>query len=257
MTPRPLSVAIVCKDEEDRIRPCLESVRFADEIVVVDSGSIDRTVDIAREFTDKVMFREWTGWRDQKRWAADQCRNDWVLTLDADEVVSDELASEIKDALSREPLAEKGFTMPRLTFYQGRWIRHSGWYPDRKLRLYDKSVARFGGEDPHEVISVDGPVGEFSGDLFHYTYRDLHHQASQLARYAMVNAESRWKKGARFSPIDLVLRPPLAFLKSYLLKLGFMDGLPGFMIGVMNGCYYTFLKYARLWELSRGGTPDG
>jgi len=253
---RPLSVAIVCKNEEDRIRPALESVSFADEIVVVDSGSTDRTLEIAKEYTDKVMFREWKGWKDQKSWAAAQCANDWVLTLDSDEVVSEELRKEIKEVLSRDNIEEAGFTLPRATFYQGRWIRHSGWYPDRKLRLYLKERANFGGEDPHEVIEVDGTVGHLSGDLCHYTYRDLKHQADQLVRYALVNARAKYEKGERAGVLDLVWRPPLATAKMYILKLGFLDGVPGLIIAGMNG-YYTLIKYARLWEMDRGANRDG
>jgi len=252
MTRRPLSIAIVCQDEEDRIRECLESARFADEIVVVDSGSRDRTLEIVREYTDKVHSRPWKGWRDQKSWAAKQCSHEWVLTLDADEVISQELQREILEVLEKDEIPEQGFTLPRRTYYQGRWIRHSGWYPDLKLRLYLRQKAGFGGEDPHEVIEVPGAVGELSGELYHYTYRDLRHHAAQLQRYAVTNAEAKYKNGHRFKLIDLVFRPPYAFAKSYLLDLGFMDGMPGLLIGVMTG-YYTFLKYARLWELKREG----
>lgn len=246
----PVSVAVVCKDEEDRIESCLASAAaFADEIVVVDSGSADKTLEIARRFTDKIFSREWKGWRDQKKWAADQCRNEWVLTLDADEAVSDELREEIAAEFAAGPRAN-GYTMPRKTFYQGRWIRHSGWYPDRKLRLYKRGVARFGGDDPHEVIEVPDPVGHFNGDLIHHTYRDLRHQALQLVRYAWVNADARAARGKRFHLTDLIFRPGWAFFKSWVLQLGFLDGMPGFIIGVMVG-YYTFLKYARLWEMGR------
>jgi len=250
MDRRRLSVAIVCQDEEDRIRACLESVRFADEIVVVDSGSSDQTVEVVREYTELVHHREWKGWRDQKSWARDQCSSEWVLTLDADEVVTDDLRREIEEVLSREKIDCDGFTIPRLTSYQGRWIRRSGWYPDRKLRLYRKDAARFGGVDPHEVIEVDGKVGELVSDMHHYTYRDLHHQARQLARYATVNAEAKHQAGKRFRLAGLLFAPPYAFIKSYFFQLGLLDGMPGFLIAVMNG-YYTFLKYARLWELSR------
>ncbi len=246
----PLSVAIVCLNEEDRIKQCLESASFADEIVVVDSGSTDRTVEIAREYTGRVFHREWKGWKDQKRWAAEQCSHEWVLTLDADEVVSPELGESIRSVLKDPPTGVYGYTFARRTFYQGRWIRHAGWYPDRKLRLYKKSHASFSGEDPHEVIEINGGAGHLEGDLFHYTYRDFRHHASQLARYAAVNAEEKHKKGVRFKRRDLVLRPPFTFFKTYVLKLGFLDGMPGFVISVMNG-YYTFMKYARLWELDR------
>jgi glycosyltransferase involved in cell wall biosynthesis len=247
----PLSVAIVCQDEEDRIGAALASVAFADEIVVVDSGSRDRTLEIVKGYTDRVYAREWKGWKDQKSWAAAQCRHEWVLTLDADEVVSPELRAAIAAVLGRETIGENGFQVPRRTFYQGRWIRHCGWYPDHKLRLYRKEAAGFGGDDPHEVISVPAPVGTLTGDLLHYTYRDLRHQAQQLLRYALVNAEARYARGERFHLSGLIFGPLFAAFKSYLLQRGFQDGLPGLVISVMNG-FYTFLKYARLWELSRG-----
>ncbi|MFO8057913.1 MAG: glycosyltransferase family 2 protein [bacterium] len=246
----PLSVAVVCLNEEDRIKECLESAAFADEIVVVDSGSADRTVEITKDYTGRVFHREWQGWKDQKKWAADQCSHEWVLTLDADEVISPELKSSMQTALESPEPEVNGYTFSRRTFYQGRWIRHCGWYPDRKLRLYKKSQARFGGEDPHEVIRVTGKTGHLGGDLYHYTYRDLRHHASQLARYAAVNANVKHKKGVRFKTSDLVFRPPYTFFKTYILKLGVLDAMPGFIISVMNG-YYTFLKYARLWELGR------
>lgn len=250
MKKKPLSVAIICQDEQDRIRDCLESVGFAQEIVVVDSGSKDRTVEIAGEYTDRVIFREWTGWRDQMEYSSNQCANEWVLRLDADEIVSEEMARQIKELLSRDEIIENGFSFPRLTSYQGRWIRHCGWYPDRVLRLYRKSKAVFGGDDPHVTIEVDGPVGELSADLLHYTYRDLRHHAERMVRYGVENAEARHERGVRFRISDLLLRPPYAFLKAYVLKRGFQDGMPGFLIGAMMG-YYTFLKYARLWEIQR------
>jgi len=246
----PLSVAIVCQDEEDRIEDCLESVSFADEIVVVDSGSTDRTLEIVQRYTDRVFHREWQGWKDQKKWAADRCVNEWVLTLDADEVVSPELKESILHVLKGPREEVDGYTFARRTYYQGRWIKHAGWYPDKKLRLYKKSRAVFAGEDPHEVIEVSGKTGHLNGDLWHYTYRDFRHHARQLERYAAVNAEAKHKKGVRFKVSDLVLRPPFTFLKTYVLKLGFLDGLPGFVISVMNG-HYTFMKYARLRELDR------
>lgn len=250
--PRPLSVALVCQDEEDRIRACLTSVSWASEIVVVDSGSRDRTLEIVKEYTDRIYHREWKGWKDQKQWAADQCKNEWVLTLDADEIVSEALAREIQAVLCQDEIPANGFTIPRRTFYQGRWILHSGWYPDRKLRLYRRAQARFEGDDPHEVIAVSGPPGELRGEFLHYTYRDFRHQASQLLRYAMVNAEAKFAQGHRARLLDLLFRPPFAAFKSYVLQAGFLDGMPGFLIGVMNG-YYTFMKYARLGELSREG----
>ncbi len=250
MKRQPFSASIVCMNEEDRIRECLESVRFADEIVVVDSGSSDNTVSIAREYTERVLHHHWPGMRGQREWAAGQCSHEWVLSLDADERVSPELRAEIESVLARPRLEASGFTMPRKTFYQGRWILHGGWYPDRKLRFYRREAARFLGRDPHDAIEVEGEVEALRGDLLHYTYRDLDHHARRLVSHALVNAESKREAGQRFAMSDLLLRPPFAFFKSYVIKLGLLEGMPGFLIASMMG-YYTFLKYARMWEMER------
>jgi glycosyltransferase involved in cell wall biosynthesis len=250
MKKSPFSVAIVCMNEEDRIGQCLKSVSFANEIIVVDSGSTDNTLDIVKKHTDKIFSREWKGWKDQKSWAANQCSNQWVLTLDADEVVSDELAGEIQKVVFDDNNKYAGFTIPRKTYYQGKWIRHCGWYPDRKLRFYKKDLAKFAGTDPHEEIEVEGTVAEFKGDLIHYTYRNLEHQAKQMINYGMVNAKAKSESGAGSSWFDMAFRPAFAFFKTYVLQLGFLDGVPGLIISFMNA-HYTLIKYARLWELGK------
>ena len=254
-----LSVLVITLNEEKRLPACLSSVRFADEIVVVDSGSSDRTLEIARGFTRKVFHQDWLGMNGQKAFALTQTTGDWILNLDADEAASPELQAEVKDIVSRPAVQEAGFLIPRLTFYQGRPIRHGGWYPDRKLRLFRRAAGRWAGEDPHDQVAVEGPLGLLRGELLHYTYEDLAHQVSALSQYAEAAAQVKRKAGERFRVERLLFNPPGAFLRAYLLKQGFRDGLPGLLIAGMNG-FYTFLKYARLWELERSareGRGDG
>jgi glycosyltransferase involved in cell wall biosynthesis len=245
-----LSVLVITLNEELRLPACLESVRFADQIVVVDSGSTDRTLEIARRFTDQVFHQDWLGMNGQKAFALSKTSGDWILNLDADEAAGPELRAEVKAIVSRADLKEVGFMIPRLTFYQGRWIRHGGWYPDRKLRLFRRASGRFAGVDPHDQVKVDGPVGELKGEILHWTYEDLAHQVAALSQYAWAEATAKQKAAERFRLHRLLLHPPGAFLRTYFLKQGFRDGFPGLLIAGMNG-FYTFLKYARLWELER------
>jgi glycosyltransferase involved in cell wall biosynthesis len=252
---RPLSVTIICLNEDKRIRDCLNSASFADQIIVVDSGSTDRTVEIAREFTDKIFHQEWLGNVGQKNFALDKAENDWVLSLDADEVVTPQLAREIQSVLSSENLEQSGFLIQRRNFFLGRWIEHSSWSPDLKLRLFDRTRGRFSGEDPHDFVKVNGKVGRLEGHLFHYTYENFEYQARALTRWGMDAARAKHRAGKKFRLSHLILRPPYAFFKGYILKQGFRDGMPGLIIAVMNS-YYTWLKYARLWEIERFEDSD-
>lgn len=249
-----LSACIITFNEERNIRDCLESVRFADEIVVVDSGSTDRTVEIARAMGARVIVKDWPGHIEQKNFAIDQAGGEWVLSIDADERVTPELRAEIEHALA-EPQGYEGFSMPRLSFYLGRWIRHSGWYPDRKLRLIRRGRGRWGGVNPHDHLACDGPVRALRGDLLHYSYRDIADHLKTIDFFTTIAAREKHKRGARALP-GMIFGPPLKFLKAYVLKLGFLDGLPGLVVAVL-GSYYVFLKYAKLFELKRGlGRPD-
>ncbi len=249
----PLSVCIICCDEEDNIRDCLESVRWADEIVVVDSGSTDKTVSIAREFTQRVIQRSWPGYVDQKNFASDQASHDWVLSIDADERVSAKLMDGIERELARICRGESdvvGYTMPRCTFYLGRWIRHGGWYPDRKLRLFDRRRGRWEGLRLHERLEVDGPTAELKGDLQHYTYRDIADHLATINKFTTLAAEEMVERRKRMPLVHMLINPPLAFLKTFVFRLGFLDGVVGFVIAVLAS-YYVFLKYAKLWELRK------
>ena len=258
-----LSVCVITGNEEDNIRRCLESVTWADETVVVDSFSRDRTVEIAREFTDRVFQHRWMGYVGQKAIARNLARGDWILFVDADEAVSPELRDQILAAFRRGvPDAVAGFDFPRQVWFLHRWIRHGDWYPDTKLRLFRKARGHCCGIEPHERIEVDGEVRHLSAPLFHYTYDDIADQLSTLNRFTSIGAESA-AKGRRRSRLfilwGMLLHPPFRFLRCYFLRRGFMDGLAGLAIA-KTIAFGTFVKYAKLWELQarlRETSPDG
>jgi glycosyltransferase involved in cell wall biosynthesis len=243
-----LTVAVITKDEERNIARCLASVPFADEIVVVDCGSADRTGEIARQFTDRVVFHEWEGHVRQKQRAVDLAANDWILALDADEEVDAPLRRLIEELKARGPTHD-AYTVHRRTFYLGKWINHSGWYPDTRIRLFDRRKARWGGYDPHDEVICDGAVGALDGDLLHYSYRDLSHHLQQIDSYTTIMARKYWEKGRRARLMDLLFRPPFAFAKKFVAQRGFLDGWRGFVVCALTA-YYVFCKYAKLWELA-------
>lgn len=245
-----LSVCIIAGNEEDRIGDCLASVAWADEIVVVDSRSADRTAEIARERGAWVIVRDWPGYVAQKNFALEQASSDWVLCLDADERISPRLAESIRGVLAAAPGDMAGYRMPRRTFYLGRWILHGGWYPDHKVRLVRRGRARWAGVDPHDRLETDGTVGTLDGDIEHFTYRDIADHLRTIDRFTTVAARELDARGRGGALSGMLLRPPARFAKMYLLKAGFLDGVPGFVVSVLGG-YYVFLKYAKLWELRR------
>jgi glycosyltransferase involved in cell wall biosynthesis len=253
MTPssRPkLSVTIITLNEEREIEACLEGVAWADEIVVVDSGSVDRTVEIAKKYTDKVIHHDWPGYAAQKNWAVDQATHDWILSVDADERVLPPLREEIEAALaSGGPHA--GYLIDRKNFFLGRWIRHGGWAPDMTIRLFDRKRGRFKAREVHEVVQVDGSAGVLKTPMEHYTYRSLAAYNDRVGRYAALAARELRKEGRRFHFWDLFLRPAWTMFRMYILKQGFRDGVYGLALAGLYG-YYTFLKYAKLWEMEKG-----
>ncbi len=240
-----ITAAIITFNEEGNIHAALESVKWADEIIVVDSGSSDKTVEICRSYTDKVFVNPWPGHVQQKNFAVDKSSNEWIISIDADERVSSLLASEIKKEL-RLPRAD-AYQVNRRSFYLGRWINFSGWYPDRKVRVFRKSRARWGGINPHDKVVVRGCVKRLEGDLYHYTYRNISHNVQAINSFTDISSREYLlkRKGSSF---DMVLRPPMAFIKKFFIKQGFRDGIPGFIIAVSTA-YYVFLKYAKIWEL--------
>ena len=252
-----VTVTVITRNEGGNIGAALESVRWADEIVVVDSESTDDTVAIARQFTDKVIIKPWPGYVAQKNFAAQQATNDWILSLDADERVSPELKAEIQQLLATEPAAA-GFRIPRVTFHFGRWIRSTDWYPDYQLRLYDKRRAAFAGRLVHESVRAEGTVGQLRGELRHHAYRDIAHHLQAMDRYTTLAAQQMYEDGRRATWIDILVTPRLTFFRNYILRGGFRDGMAGLVISAMNS-YYVGLKFAKLWELCSPSTstPPG
>ena len=242
-----ISAAVITLNEEANIERCLRGLSFADEIVVVDSLSTDRTVEIAREFTDKVISREFTGFSDQKSAAMELAGSEWVLFIDADEVVGDKLGAEIRKAVQSEGF--DGYWIPRATYFLGKRIRHCGWYPDYQLRLARKSKARYPERLVHETLEVQGPCGRLKNDLIHYSYKSMDDYARKMVSYARAAARQKTLEGRKFSLADLALNPGLTFLKMYVVKRGFLDGLHGFVLSVLTACS-SAVRYAMLWEMS-------
>jgi glycosyltransferase involved in cell wall biosynthesis len=245
-----VSVTVITLNEAAHIGGALESVAWADEIVVVDAKSSDETVSIARRHTDKVVVRDWPGYVAQKNYAAEIASHDLILSLDADERVTPALAHEIRAAAEGAP-RHAGYRMPRVTFHLGRWIRTTDWYPDYQLRLYDRRAATWTGRFVHESVTVArGTVGRFDGELEHFAYRDISDHLETIDRYTTYAARQMQEAGRRANVLQLSCHPPVAFLRNYLLKGGMRDGMPGFIISAMNA-YYVFLKFAKLAELQR------
>ncbi|MDH4266811.1 MAG: glycosyltransferase family 2 protein [Deltaproteobacteria bacterium] len=242
-----ISVAIITKDEEANIRACLESVKWADEIVVVDSGSTDRTEMICQDFQARFFLEEWKGFPRQKNSAIEKTGNEWVLSLDADERVSPELRQEIQQSLDKNPTFD-GYFIARKNFFLGRWIRHCGWYPDFNLRLFRKSLGRFQEREVHEKVEIQGKVGFLEHPLEHRTYSSLSDFLERMNRYSTLAAREMLRQGKRYCWFDAFFRPPFTFLQMYLLRAGFLEGYLGFLLAGLYS-FYTFAKYSKLREL--------
>ena len=245
-----VSVAVVALNEEERLRACLESVVWADELVVVDAGSSDKTVAIAREFTDRVLFRAWDGYGTQKNFALGQCQGDWILSLDADERVSEALRDEIRAVLEVEP-AEAGFFLPRRNLFQGRWVRHGGLYPDWQLRLFRRGKGAFVERAVHESVRVDGPTGRLRAPLIHESYRSVADAVARLNRYSDLAAADLAAAGRGGSLVDLLGRPVWRFVSMYILRAGFLDGWRGLVLAWLHA-HYVFLRAAKVRERRSG-----
>ncbi len=244
-----ISAAIITFNEEKNIKRCIDSLDFCDEIIVVDSLSSDNTCKIAKELGAKVIDQKFLGHIDQKQLAVDYCSNNWVLSLDADEEVSEELKKTILSLLQND-FKYDAFSMNRISFHLGRWIKHGGWYPDRKIRLFNKTKAKWGGYNPHDKVIVNGTVGYISGDLKHYVFTDLRQNIDANNSYSSIMANDLYRNGKKFSYIKLFLKPLGKFLETYIYKRGFLDGMPGFIIAV-GAAYSMFLKFSKLWELEK------
>jgi glycosyltransferase involved in cell wall biosynthesis len=248
-----LSVAIIAGNEEKKIGDCLESVKWADEIIVVDSESSDRTVEIAKRYTDKVFIRKWKGYAPQKQFAIDQATCDWILSLDADERVSPELKDEILKILESETEFD-GFYIPRRNFFLGKWIKSCGWYPNYQLRLFKKGKAKVTQRKVHEGFVVDGKVGYLRGDIIHLTHMTLKETFAKINEYSSLSAEEKSKR-KKVKGIDLILHPLSAFLSHYVLKGGFRDGVYGLMVS-LNHAMTNLQTYMKIWELQNVKSED-
>ena len=243
-----VSAIVVCFNEEERIGDCLESLRWCDEIVVVDSFSTDRTPEICRRYTDRFIQREWAGYRDQKAFAHSQATREWVLLADSDERVTAELRDEIQASLARDGGEYAGYAVPRLVHYLDRWWRRGGWYPDYDVRLFRRERATWSGSDPHEKILVDGKVRRLKNPLYHFSYRNIEDHVQRINRFTSISSHELRKSGARWRLGDALLRPVGRFFRSYVLKRGFLEGFAGLYVAI-TAAVYVFLKYAKLWEL--------
>lgn len=240
-----LSVILITKNEAANIRACLESVAWADEIVVVDSGSTDETVEIAREFTDKVyVHSDWPGFGPQKNRALDYATGDWALSIDADERVTPELYAEIESVLNGAGAI--AYRIPRLSSFCGRFMRHSGWRPDYVLRLFRRDMGRFSEAQVHEAVEVRGEVKDLQCDLLHYSYRDFDDVLAKLNLYSSASAKQMAGCGKRGGLATAILHGAWAFFRTYVLRAGFLDGREGFMLAVMNA-ENSYYRYIKLW----------
>jgi glycosyltransferase involved in cell wall biosynthesis len=238
-----ISATIITFNEERNVARVIESLRCCDEVVVVDSGSNDRTVEIATKLGARVIETNWRGYAGQKNFAAEQAENDWILSLDADESLSEALEADIWQLKKNGPRFE-AYSMPRLAQYLGRWILHSGWYPDRKVRLYDRRHARWTGDFVHESVQVDGSIGDLNSNVLHFTCDSLSEHLRTMDRYTTLAAQEIVARGRQVGWSDLLLDPAWTFTRTYVIQRGFLDGAEGLAIAWM-AALYSFLKYAK------------
>lgn len=244
-----LSVIVITKNEERNIVDCLESVKWANELVVVDGGSDDNTLELAKGLAHKVFARPWEGYAGSKNFALQQCTGDWILWLDADERVTEALNREMQVLLEQSIVDCAGFEVSRKAFFLGKWIKHCGWYPGYVLRLFRRGTGQWSDNKVHEHLEIEGKIGRLRSDLLHYTDPNLWHYFDKFNRYTSLAAEELAANGDTFGLSQLTLRPLWLFLKMYVVRLGFLDGIHGFILCVLSSCY-VFTKYAKLWELS-------
>lgn len=246
----PLSLVIIALNAASQIEACLKSAAFADEIVVVDSGSRDDTREIALKYGARVLHQDWLGFGRQKQFAVEQASHDWVLCLDVDERVSDPLRASIVEALQAPRL--RAYRMPRCNRFMGRWLKHGEGYPDWSLRLFDRRVACWSEDAVHEKVLTASPVGSLQGDLLHESQESLAAYLEKQNRYTSLQAEVLFQRGKQASTGQLIFSPLLRFVKFYFLRRGFLDGTPG-LVHILIGCFNSFVKYAKLHELNNKG----
>lgn len=248
-----ISVTIITYNEERNIVAALESVSWATEIIVVDSGSTDNTITLARQFTDKIIINPWPGFAAQKQFATEQANNEWILSIDADEQVTASLAQEIKKIISDPNNSYDGFYISRQNYYLKQAIYHSGWAPDYQLRLYKRSKGKWQGNFVHESVNLVGKTAKLQGKLDHYSIQSLSAHHTRLDRYTTLAATDLVSRGKLVGAVDLLIRPIMAAIRSYIWRLGILDGFAGIIIAYF-AAYYVFLKYAKAWEMQKAKT---
>lgn len=246
-----ISAVIIAFNEEEKIADAIDSLKWADEILLVDSESEDRTTEIAKALGAKIITQKWLGFSKQKQLAVDGAENDWIFSLDADEVVSEKLRDEILKLKDSKNLAD-GYKIPRLSFYMNRPIKHGGWYPDWQIRFFNRQKGKWKDVLIHESVEVDGRIEKLSGDILHYSVEDAaHHHRMIGERYAPLAAEQMFARGRKTSALKIATAGATAFLQTYILKGGFLDGLAGFTIARF-AAHHAFLKHLMLWEKQTG-----
>jgi glycosyltransferase involved in cell wall biosynthesis len=249
-----LSVIVITRNEERNIADCLRSVSWAEDIILVDAQSTDHTVELARQFTSRIFVAPWMGYAAAKNFALEQAVHDWILWVDADERVPTELAAEIQDTISRLANSCVAYEVARRAYFLGKWIRHCGWYPGYVVRLFKKRSASFSSSKVHEHVEFVGASGRLAHDLLHYTDDNLFHYFAKFNRYTSLAGEEMIGSNRRFSVYDLLVRPPFLFVKMYLFRLGFLDGMHGLILSLVSAAH-VFTKYAKLWELQDRASP--
>lgn len=248
--PLPLSCAIITLNEEDNISRTLVALSFIEDIVVIDSGSTDKTVEIAKSLGARVFYRKFVNYADQKNFAIEQTKFDWVLAIDADEVVSDGLQTEISDLFTQNQLQSVGYLIPRLTYYLGKWIRFGGYYPNYQIRLFKKTAGEFSGGLVHERVKLSGKPIKLKNPLYHYSYKNISDHLQFIDRYSSLFAEEEFRKGKTSSVFWAFLKACFKGFYMYWIRLGILDGKQGFVLALL-GFYYNFLKYLKLYEKSK------
>jgi glycosyltransferase involved in cell wall biosynthesis len=242
-----LSVIVITHNEEKNIEACLQSVVWAREIIVVDSQSTDRTLELAKKYTGKIFVREWMGYAGSKNFALQQCTSGWILWLDADERVTPELASEIQLKVNTNDQKYSAYEFARRAYFLGKWIKHSGWYPGYVTRLFRREKVKFDDSAVHEKVVIEGEINRLNYDLLHFTDETLYHYLNKFNRYTTLAVEDMQRAGKIFSLYDILIRPSFLFLKMYIFRRGFLDGMHGFVLALLSASY-VFVKYAKLDE---------
>lgn len=243
-----ISACVISFNEEKKIERCLASLTWCDEIVLMDSFSTDRTLEIARRYTSKIFQQEWLGYVSQRNLVREKAENSWILYVDADEEISPGLRDEITAEFQNGPPLFVGYQFPRIVYFLGKWIRHGEWYPDIKLRLFNKEYGRTEGIEPHDRVEVNGAVKTLKNPVFHYTYGEISDQLHTLNRFSSISAQQRFVQDKPFSVIKLITHPVFRFIKGYIIKGGILDGVHGFIIAA-SCAFSAFAKYAKQWEL--------